>query len=88
MSHALDQSAPAWLSEAHYQQPVMGSRLITSDIGEIEVLCDEKTGSVLRGAPYHRILLSSQALTGNGIDVVSRCREYSNQGPPEDSRRA
>lgn len=68
--HAFDKLMPARHGPSRQQQPMMCTRLITPDVGEVQVLRDEKAGGILGRLPYLRIGSAREALMRSSVNVV------------------
>ena len=73
------ESASAWITQAQNHQSVMAPGCITTDIGEIEVLCDKKPLRLLSGVPHGLIVQASQSFLGHGVRIVSEVAEDADQ---------
>lgn len=80
--HSLDsvrERAPAWVAQAQQHQPVMDPWGIAADVGEVEILRDEKPARLLGGVPYGCIVEAGQSFLGHGVYIVPKIAKEAGQ---------
>lgn len=71
----MSEGASAWIAQAQKKQPVMAPWCITTDVGEIEVLCDKKPPRLLCGVPHGLIVQAGQPFLRHGVYIVPEVAE-------------
>ena len=72
--------SPTGFMQTYQQESMMGTGLKTTNVEEIQVLCDQETPGLLSGLPDDGIITTRQSLLRNGVNVVSQCRQAGDQG--------
>ena len=57
----------------------MAPGCITTDVGEIEVLCDKKPLRLLRGVPHGLIVEAGQPFLGHGVHIMPEVAKEAGQ---------
>jgi len=73
------QRCPTGFVQTNQHESMMGSGLETADVGEIQVLRDEETPVLLSGLPHDNIIVATQSLLGNCVNVVTQLQQAVDQ---------
>ncbi len=77
--HTGSEGFPPRLCETHQQQSGVRPGREPANIGEIQILCDQKAVSHLCRSPDFVVVTSRQVLRRHCVDVMPKCLEFEDQ---------